>query len=138
MMPQIDQKPLIVLLDNDSGGKEFYSLIQQYSAIKKPPSGMDDFYRLSANVYVVFTPIAKPGDESAIEDFFKPALLATKVNGKSFNQSNEKLDDDTEYSKTVFATKVVRPNIGKIDFDGFDPILSRLEAVIAHHAKILV
>jgi hypothetical protein len=29
-----------------------------------------------------------------------------------------------EYSKTVFATKVVKPNIAKINFDKFDPILS--------------
>lgn len=129
------QKPLILLIDNDTGGKVFYSLIQQYSDKKTPPSGMDDFYHLATNVYVVFTPIAKPGDQSAIEDFFEPALLATKIGGKSFNRSNEKLDDDTEYGKTVFATQVVRPNIAKIHFDNFDPILSRLDAVIETHAK---
>ena len=129
------QQPLVVLVDNDHEGKKFYGLIQQYSDHKASPSGMDDFYPLAANVYVVFTPIAQIGDASVIEDFFKPALLATKLEGKSLNPSNENLDEDTEYSKAVFAAKVVRPNIGKIDFGSFDPILSRIEAVIAHHAK---
>lgn len=129
------QKPLIVLLDNDSGGKVFYSLIKDYSGTKTPVNGMDDFYHIAANVYVVFTPIAKPGDNSSIEDFFEPALLAMKIDGKSFNANNEGLDENTEYSKAVFATKVVRPNIAKINFDKFDPILTRLEGAIEAHIK---
>lgn len=129
------QKPLIVLLDNDSGGKVFYSLIKEYSSKKTPVDGIDDFYHLAANVYVVFTPIAKPGDNSSIEDFFEPALLATKIDGKSFNANNEGLDENTEYSKVVFATKVVRPNIAKINFDKFDPILARLKGAMEAHIK---
>lgn len=129
------QKPLIVLLDNDSGGKVFYSLIKEYSDKKAPVNGMDDFYHLAANVYVVFTPIAKPSDNSSIEDFFEPALLATKIDGKSFNGNNEGLDANTEYSKAVFATKVVRPNIAKINFAKFDPILARLEGAMEAHIK---
>jgi 5S rRNA maturation endonuclease (ribonuclease M5) len=131
-----DQKPVVVLLDNDSGGKQFYSLIKQYDPKNAYPSGLDDFYPLGANVYVVFTPITNPGDESTIEKFFDPALLTTKLGGKSFNPSNDNIDENSEYSKAIFATQVVRPNIGKIDFTKFDPILSRIEAVIkAHEAK---
>jgi hypothetical protein len=130
-----NQKPLIVLLDNDSGGKVFYHLIKEYSDKKTPVDGMDDFYHIAANVYVVFTPIAERGDNSSIEDFFEPALLATKIDGKSFNANNEGLDENTEYSKVVFATKVVRPNIAKINFDKFDPILARLEGVMEAHIK---
>ncbi|OYW40033.1 MAG: hypothetical protein B7Z35_02450 [Hydrogenophilales bacterium 12-61-10] len=128
-----NQKPLIVLLDNDSGGKVFYSLIKEYK--KTPVNGMDDFYHLAANVYVVFTPIAKPSDNSSIEDFFEPALLEMKINGKSFNADNEGLDKNTEYGKADFATQVVRPNIAKINFDKFDPILARLEGAMEAHIK---
>ncbi len=130
-----NQKPLIVLLDNDSGGKVFYSLIKQYGDNTTLVNGMNDFYHLAANVYVVFTPIAKPGDISSIEDFFEPALLATKIDGQSFNANNEGIDENTEYGKADFAAKVVRPNIAKINFDKFDPILARLESVIATHIK---
>jgi len=126
-----NQKPLILLLDNDSGGKDFFSLIKSYSGNKTTVNGMEEFYYLAANVYAVFTPIAN----SSIEDFFEPALLATKIDGKSFNANNEGLDENTEYSKAVFATKVVRPNIAKINFDKFDPILARIESVIEAHIK---
>ncbi len=126
-----NQKPLILLLDNDSGGKVFFSLIKSYSGKKTPVDGMEDFYHLAANVYAVFTPISN----SSIEDFFEPALLAMTIDGKSFNPSNEALDENTEYGKTVFATKVVRPNIAKINFNKFDPILARLEGAIEAHIK---
>jgi retron-type reverse transcriptase len=128
------RQPLIVLLDNDSGGKVFYNLIKEYNG-KKAVDGMEDFYHLAANVYVVFTPIAKPGGNSSIEDFFEPALLETKIDGKSFNPSNDEVDEDTEYGKAIFAARVVRPNIAKINFDGFDPILARLERVLYAHIK---
>ncbi len=129
------QEPLIVLLDNDSGGKVFYRLIKEYGDKKTTVNGMDGFYYLAANVYVVFTPIAKPGDNSSIEDFFEPTLFATKIAGKSFNANNEGLDANTEYGKADFATQVVRPNIAKINFDKFDPILARLEGAMEAHIK---
>lgn len=134
MLPPPNQQPLIVLLDNDTGGKEFYSLISQYKG-KAKVDGMESFYCLPANVYIVFTPISAPGKSTKIEDFFEPALLSTKVDGKTFNPANEGLDTSTEYSKTVFALKVVRPNIEKINFSNFEPILDRIDAVIAAHAK---
>lgn len=109
-----NQKPLIVLLDNDSGGQVFYSLIKEFSGKTTPVNGMDDFYHLAANVYVVFTPIAKPGDTSSIEDFFEPALLKTKIDKKSFNPDEKKFDENKEYGKVIFATKVVQPNIAKM------------------------
>lgn len=133
--PTINQQPLILMLDNDSGGKVFYHLIKEYSVTKTPVDGMDDFYHLAANVYVVFTPISKPTDNSSIENFFDPALLLTKYDGKSFNLSNEEINEDTEYGKATFATKVVRPNIAKIDFNNFDPILTRIEKAIDAHNK---
>ncbi len=126
-----NQQPLILLLDNDSGAKVFFSLIKSYSGKKTPVDGMEDFYHLAANVYAVFTPIA----DSSIEDFFESDLLATTIDGKSFNPSNETLDENTEYGKTVFATKVVRPNIAKINFNKFEPILARIESAIDAHIK---
>lgn len=134
--PPANQNPLILLLDNDSGGKVFYSLIKSHSGSKVAIDGMEDFYHLAANVYVVFTPISKPGSTSSIEDFFEQDLRDTKLGGKSFNPSNDDIDENTEYSKAVFATVVVRPNIAKIKFDNFAPILTRIErAIKAHLAK---
>lgn len=129
------QQPLIVLLDNDSGGQGFRSLIGSRIGKKMPADGMDDFYYLAANVYIVFTPITKSGESSSIEDFFEPALLETKIGLKSFNPDEKTFDEDKEYGKAIFATKIVRPNIAKINFDRFDPILARIEKVIEAHIK---
>lgn len=131
----VSSKPLIVLLDNDTGGQVFYSLIKEYNGKKISVTGMDDFYHLAANVYVVFTPIDKPGDKSWIEKFFEPSLLAMKVDGKLFNPNDKTFDRNKEYGKADFAAKVVRPNIAKINFDKFDPILARIEMVIEAHIK---
>ena len=128
-------KPLILLLDNDSGGQVFYSLIKEYNGKTTTVTGMDDFYHLAANVYVVFTPIDKPGDNSSIEDFFEPGLLKNTVDGKTFNRDDTTLNISKEYGKAVFAAKIVRPNIAKINFDKFDPILARIERAIEAHIK---
>lgn len=133
--PPANQKPLIVLLDNDSGGKVFYSLIKEYNGKKTSVTGMDDFYHLAANVYVVFTPIDMPGDNSSIEDFFEPDLLAKKIDGKTFNPDDTTLDTSKEYGKAIFAAKIVQPNIANINFGKFDPILARIEGAIEAHIK---
>jgi len=131
----MNPQPLILLLDNDKGGQAFYSLIKQYDENKTTVTGMDDFYHLAENVYVVFTPIDKPGDKSSIEDFFEPGLLKSKIDGKTFNRDDTTLDTSKEYGKAIFAAKVVRPNIAKISFDKFDPILARIESAIEAHVK---
>ena len=131
----MNPKPLILLLDNDSGGQVFYSLIKEYNGKKTSVTGMDDFYHLAANVYVIFTPIDKLGDNSSIEDFFEPDLLAKKIDGKTFNPDDTTLDTSKEYGKAIFAAKIVRPNIANINFDKFDPILARIEGAIEAHIK---
>ncbi len=135
-MPK-DQKPLILLLDNDSGGRPFYNVIKQYSSCKVAIDGMSDFYYLDANVYVVFTPIDKVGDFSSIEDFFEPDLLKTKLDGKTLNLSNDSIDETTEYGKAAFAKNIVQPNVAKINFDKFDSILTRIEKAIDAHGKMI-
>jgi predicted transcriptional regulator len=45
------------------------------------------------------------------------------------------LNINKEYGKAIFAAKVVQPNIAKINFDKFDPILTRIEKVIEAHIK---
>ncbi len=127
------QGPLILLLDNDSGGKKLFSFIKGLSGATTV-DGTKDFYYLKHNVYVVFTPIKKVGEKSCIEDFFDPKLKAIKLNGKTFNPVNDDLNTDTEYGKAIFATTIIRPNIATIDFKLFDPILSSVEAVIDDYA----
>lgn len=131
----INKNPLIVLLDNDQARKGFFSLIKEKGRLVKAVDGMEDYYHLAANIYIVFTPINTPTEQTCIENFFDPALLKQVLNGKTFNPVEKTFDESSQYGKAVFASKIVRPNIAKIDFDRFKPILDRIEMAIEAHSK---
>jgi len=117
--------PVIILYDNDTGGKGVRSTIRQVSKIL--PTDADRFVHVVKNMYAMHTPGA-----SKIEDYFDSAIKATVVDGKKFNDENG-VDTDTQYSKTVFAHRVVRPKADTIDFTGFRPLLTNLVAAIKRH-----
>jgi retron-type reverse transcriptase len=121
--------PVVILIDNDDGAKEIFSVIKERYKKTIDLNSSDDFYHITDNLYLVKTPEKGNGQKSCIEDCFPVTLLATKLNGKSFNPAKES-GSDGEYGKHVFAEKVVRPNAGTVDFSGFEPLLKRLVAVI--------
>lgn len=129
------EHPVIVLIDNDDGAKEIFSYLNN-----KKNYGLDiawdkhdPFFHLHGPLYLVKTPALGANHKSCPEDFFEPAVLAEKLDGKSFNKEN-KINPATEYGKAVFATRVVRPKAGAINFAGFTPLLERIEAVIRDYA----
>jgi hypothetical protein len=127
--------PVIVLIDNDDGAKDIFKLLQGRSFGITIGLDIDaPFYHLSGPLYLIKTPIKIADHKSRIEDFFDPAVLATPIEGKTFNPDKEH-DAPGEYGKVIFAEKVVRPNAHKIDFAGFDPLLTRIDAVIEDYAK---
>jgi RNA-directed DNA polymerase len=128
------KRPVIVLVDNDSGAAGIYRVIAN---IKKTTvaARSEPFIHIIGNMYLVPTPL-KPGPaETMIEDFFDATVLSTVLDGKTFDPEN-KSDNALHYGKTVFAHKVVRVKADTINFDGFNPILSRLEMVIDAHTAM--
>ena len=128
--------PVIILCDNDDGLK---SVIQNAkSKIGKfvTTKTSNPFYHLGLNLYLVKVPEGAPPTDKDIESLFDPALLATKLEGKSFNPKKEHADH-TEYGKVVFAEAVVRANAGTVDFSKFEDLLTRIEDVLKHHAATL-
>lgn len=123
--------PVIVLIDNDSGKKDVSKAVEKI--IKKPIIGNEPFIHIYRNLYVVLTPISHPALESCIEDCFDQSTLDTVYQGKHFNRAKN-IDPDTEYGKVIFAHKVIRSNAETINFDGFKPLLERLQMVIDEHA----
>ena len=123
--------PVIILLDNDNGLKTVASTIKENFSVEFDLNSTQDFYHITANLYVVKTP--ETTGKSCIEDLFPTEWRETQLNGKKFNPT-DKIDHTKEYSKEVFANSVIRPNASSIDFSGFDPLLSRLLAAIKHYA----
>jgi RNA-directed DNA polymerase len=128
--------PVIVLVDNDDGGKKLFGLAKAKSGIDITYQSTNSFYYLGLNLYLVKTPeqVAAP-HTSYIEALFDPKLLATPLNGKTFDVNKEH-DAPGKYGKVAFATQVVEPNAGAIDFSGFSAPLDRIVAVLNHHAGL--
>ncbi|QND49778.1 RNA-directed DNA polymerase [Rhizobium lusitanum] len=128
-------QPVIILVDNDDGAKAFFSTLG--SITKTKVSGTDPFYYVYANLYAV--PIPPTGNPvTAIEGLFEPALLNTIYDGKKLDLTNKEPDGSKFYSKHTFAKNVVRPNQDKIDFKGFEPLLTAIDHVMADYAARLV
>lgn len=125
--------PVIVLIDNDDGAKgtlPYASKIAKVMTPKKEPYiAVDDHF------YIVPTPLTSDGKDTMIEDFFEESVRKTTLGGKTFNPKNEDLHHKGEYGKAYFAAHVVKPNEHKIDFNGFKPLLDRIQAVIDLHSK---
>lgn len=125
--------PVILLIDNDDGAKPIFSAIKSKFHITAELKTGLPFYFLCHNLFLVKTPEKGPSGISRIEDFFPPSVLATKLEGKSFN-SDDKINTATEYGKAVFAEQVVRPDAVKIDFSEFSTLLDRVVSVIDEYA----
>jgi RNA-directed DNA polymerase len=128
------QYPVILLIDNDDGASSIYNIVRTVSKAAVKPNGSDSYYPVSHNLYVVPTPL-NGKTKSMIEDCFDANVLKTKINGKSFNPSNDRIDRKTEYGKSVFAERVVKKNQNAIAFQGFKPLLERIDAVLVAHSK---
>lgn len=126
--------PVILLIDNDDGAKEIFSVVRSIGGPTITLASADLFYPLGYNLYLVKTPETGTAHESCIEDLFSPALLKTIIDGKTFDRSNKPRIAPGKYGKVVFAEKVVKPNIGTIDFTNFASLLDRIAAVVVHYA----
>jgi hypothetical protein len=123
--------PVIVVLDNDSGTKKIFPMINGKYKLNASLKTNAKFYQVCQNLYIVKTPERGATGESMIEDSFDPALLITSFNGKTFNPDDDKLGPN-EFGKVALGG-IVRSNADKIDFTGFEPLLDRISSVIDHY-----
>lgn len=122
--------PVIVLTDNDSGKDAVVKAVSKI--VKGPISWTDDWIHVIGNLYVVLTPLVPPATESYIEQCFDAKTLAVELQGKTFKHKNG--NPDKNYGKAIFAKAVVREGAGKINFNGFKPLLARIQGAIDAHA----
>jgi RNA-directed DNA polymerase len=116
--------PVIMLIDNDDGSKQIKSK-------QKIKPEKDLFYHITENLYLLFV---SNRPNTAIEDLFDDDTRNTKVGGKIFNRL-AKTDKKKEYSKIIFAKKVIVENQNIINFDGFREIFNNIEMIIDDYKK---
>jgi RNA-directed DNA polymerase len=130
------EEPVILLVDNDSAGREVLgavaNMVKKSSRAKIKIDHNEPYIHVYRNLYLILTPLQENQKESKIEDLFDASTLEVKIDGKSFNSSNEDATETT-YSKAVFARKVVEEMASSINFEGFVPLLDRIAKVIEIH-----
>lgn len=124
-------QPLIILIDNDAGKAEIIKAVQ--NIYKKKVTGNEPFVHIFRNLYIILTPLQPQSNNSCIEDFFDADTLKIPHEGKVFNRNDDR-DNASEFSKVVFAHKVIRLKAATINFDGFKPLLDRLQLAIEDYA----
>lgn len=129
-------KPVILVIDNDSGANGIYNRLHKFLKLPRKPDGSEEFYYYGNNLYIVPTPLEAGGGHTMIENLFDPALLQTVVNNKTFNP-DEKASSSLYYGKSKFVENVVIPNKSTIDFSGFTKLLDTISKVIDNHALLV-
>lgn len=127
-------QPVIIVVDNDAGADVVFTAAKKAFHVSIDFKTPDPFFHLGSNLYLVKTPVGNSAKgDSSIEHLFPPAVLAHKIDGKPFDP--DKLHGDaTAYGKVVFADKVVRPAVAKIDFSAFKPLLAGIKGAIKDYA----
>lgn len=139
--------PVIVILDNDSGGAKVAALLKSDKFSKKiNPFHSDlsissdirdaDYIHVFENLYVMFTPRPNGIADTDIEYFFDDKTRLIKhPNGKCFNTVANR-DEKNDLSKDAFANNIVKEHKSKIDFNGFNPLLDRMVQIITNYNKL--
>jgi len=125
-------KPVIFIVDNDSGGQPVFSAIKNICGYKV--NGSEEFIHVFDNIYVIPIPLnGRP--KSSIEDLFSEKDKSKTVDGKPFDFSKDA--DKSTAGKASFAYDYVAKQPSQIDWSGFDPLLESLAKVQAHCEKHL-
>ena len=128
------ENPVIIIVDNDDAGRGVINKANKIKddnrkAKKLTTTRRPDYF--FENLYIVKVPSLSGNKE--IEDLFKPVVLETKLNDKTFYRSNKGLDENIHYGKAHFSEYVVKPNKGSIDFSGFEPLLDIINDIIMNY-----
>lgn len=134
-----NQKPVIIVLDNDSGSGGSNGIFQTLigKAFPNVTCSKDELRNqkwtwVTKNLYLIFTPLNGLND-SSMEDLFHSSVLQTTLGGKVFNRTNAKCKDN-EYGKEFFATGVVLKQRKTINFSNFNYIFESITEIIDHNA----
>lgn len=131
--------PTIIVVDNDEGSQKIFTALKVVTGNKYVVGAgksqkfdkTREFYYVSQNLYVVFTPLKISGEDTMMEDFFTPETLNSIVDGQRFSVVH-KAPNQLVYSKHTFSQKVVKANQKKINFIGFTPVLDRIQNAAKH------
>ena len=133
--------PIILLVDNDkSSEKSVFGVAHAREKIIDPKSiaitvaSDDRIHFLGHNLYLIKTPHSGKKETKIIENLFPNKWLEMPAGGKKLDLA-KKHGDHKNLGKVAFASRVILPNLSKIDCSGFDPLFDLIMEVLADYAK---
>lgn len=134
-------RPVILIFDNelDNNNKpihKFLKGIPDNERIKKDIKRSTYSHLLKeCNLYLVTHPLPAGEKEGEIENLFDESTWQVKLGGKSFNPNEKTFDKSKHYGKDIFS-KYVLSHYENINFDGFRPMLDRINSIITESEQI--
>lgn len=133
--------PVILILDNEleTKNKPIRKFIGRMN-IKERVT--DDIKRNNyshvlkdSNLHLVTHQLCEGKKEGEIESLFTKDTLSTELGGKQFNPIEKTFDKSKHYGKDIFS-KYILSHYETINFDGFRPMLDRINSIITESEKI--
>ena len=121
--------PAIILCDNDEGAKEIFKAAKKNAKVEITKESNKDFYELFENLYLVKIPT---GAGSEIEHLFSKEFKKDFLKDKTADDKKEYIKN-TRDEKKKFVEKAVSKTTDPKDFEGFIPLLERIQGAIKHH-----
>lgn len=87
-----------------------------------------------SKLFLITNPLVGGKPECEIEDLFSEEVLATMLNGKSFNRDSD-ADNKKHYGKRKFA-EFIYAHYKEIDFSGFIPLLNVIRSIVTEEGII--
>ena len=113
----------------------------QYSETNKPGLADPSWYEWSVGQQYIIdmlnddNKIKSVGDEPEceIEDLFSKEVLATTLNGKTFDRDSN-ADNSQHYVKRIFAEHIYN-HYKEIDFNSFIPLLDTIRSIVVQEGN---
>jgi len=125
----IKPRPMIILLDNDSGIKDLIPNLIKFYNTDISWKNDDKFYKLTSNMAVIKTPHLPTKIKTCVEDFIDPKAIATKINNRSFSNLDD-FDPKTHFGKVELANHIY-DNRNNYNFSRLDEIIQRISEAIS-------
>lgn len=131
-----NRNPVIIVVDNDKAGRGLIKKAEEIrdrarESNKTTTKYMDDYF--FENLYIVQIEKKDEEEKREIEDLFEEEILKEKLNGKTFERDDKKMNEKKNYGKAYFAENIVIKKQKEINFDNFKPLLSAIEKIVTSH-----
>ena len=133
--------PVILIFDNELDNpskpiRKFINRVKDKNRVMEEIRNIHYSHVLKdSNLHLVTHQLCKGEKEGEIESLFTEDTLSTELGGKRFNPIEKTFDKSKHYGKDIFSKYILR-HYENINFDGFRPMLDRINSIITASEQI--